>query len=174
MKKIISSLAAGTMMAVAFFGVNTFLMAASGGEDASRTVKGLDFKESEVKLSIEKAHAQVSPSVRAPACLDNYTTWNSSNTFTTGGDWSTWFVDPLAMPEGNSQQREIVDHFERDINGDGLMDYLVVDHSYAYGSVGVDRSDCVFLSNGSGWDLVYRCVARDASSPRYYGDCAAV
>lgn len=70
-------------------------------------------------------------------------------------------------------------NFQTDINGDGLPDYVYVYH-YPDSPSYYKMRDCVYLSNGQGWDLAYRCVVEPKSiSGRghpyrlvYYGDCA--
>jgi hypothetical protein len=173
MKKLLSSLAAGTIMAVAFFGVNTFLLAANSGAGTNLS-SIVEAQNSGLNLNIEKAHAYHPSGIANPTCTDNYSSWSSSNTFTTEADWSTWFVMILSMPNANSTYSDLTNNFERDINGDGLADYILVDHHYNYYTNFVEMTDCVFLSNGSGWDLAYKCVARSTASPKYYGDCADV
>ncbi|MBI5414697.1 hypothetical protein HZA38_04245 [Candidatus Peregrinibacteria bacterium] len=62
-----------------------------------------------------------------------------------------------------------------DINGDGLADYIYR-HHYLDNRYSVNQiNDCVFLNNGSGWDMVFKCSnLRDPATgqTRWYGDCA--
>jgi hypothetical protein len=57
-----------------------------------------------------------------------------------------------------------------DINGDGLVDLLYHD-SYWYSSKQYYYS-ALFLGNGNGFDLIYKC-AKDGDTNKYYGDCAS-
>lgn len=103
-----------------------------------------------------------------PQCLDNYLSWPSSTIFKSDSPWSTAFVPATDMPTGSNY---VMNNFERDLNGDGLADYMLVKHSNH--SNGIHTVDCVALSNGSGWEVVYRCFVDVTVSPaKFYGDCA--
>lgn len=115
-----------------------------------------------------------------PACSDNYTSWNSSTTFKANAPWSTTFmnsnpVNPNVSREGASDggSQKYYMNMTTDLNGDGLPDYMYINHyantTYNY----IDIKDCVYLNNGNGWDKAYSCVATyDSGSIKYYGDCA--
>lgn len=149
-----------------------------------------------------------SKEIANPTCLDNYESWQNSSYEKVNVDWNTNFLVPYSSGGIFTPLQQFID-----INGDGLLDYLYVNnqsqvlgYQYAYsnyGSVynhilvdGVEDQDqkwrykdsCVYLNNGAGWDLVYRCVVRPRtlssekignnshsySEPVFYGDCADV
>jgi len=95
--------------------------------------------------------------------------WRSSTTYKTDAPWSTAFMQkplsPVPGPGGGYFEYYYFDN-KTDINGDGLPDYVKV-HRDRVGSM----LDCVYLSNGQGWDLAYKCY-KAYSSDTYYGDCA--
>jgi hypothetical protein len=100
-----------------------------------------------------------------PQCLDNYTSWPQSSTFSAGGPWSTELIF-----SGN-YSHEITNQFT-DLNGDGLIDHIFLRNAGQLYSTN-RTSACVLLNNGNGWDLAYRCVATaNSSGATYYGDCA--
>ena len=112
-------------------------------------------------------------------CLHNYETWKKSNKFKADTPWSTAFMqghfgDHFALNNGSwtsKQATSYINNFERDINGDGLPDYVYVHHT-AVGDYTAMR-DCVHLSNGQGWSLAYRCVtSKESGGTYFYGDCA--
>ena len=133
-----------------------------------------------------------------PNCLDNYTSLPRSTKFK-DAPWSTFFIESTG---GKTIRGGVNDRFI-DLNGDGLLDYIYTIRSYKpicfnSSSRWVDCSkensqfyyntikDCVYLNNGNGWDLVYRCVS-DVSPKNdvpngeisgyvfyYYGDCADI
>ena len=72
------------------------------------------------------------------------------------------------MGSENDYSRYYYFNFQTDINGDGLPDYVYVCHYPD--SPSYKMLDCVYLSNGQGWDLAYRCVAYRNGT--FYGDCA--
>ncbi len=88
-----------------------------------------------------------------------YSNWDHSQKYK---DNSPWNVDFTVNSENGAYSR---DYFQ-DVNGDGLSDYI-----YYYNYLGL--KECVYLNNGSGWDLIYRCVGVRNSSGvwTYYGDC---
>ena len=122
-----------------------------------------------------------------PDCLDNYTTWNSSNTFNPNSEWSTHNI-----PKGSSSSHS--DPFTHkslfiDVNGDGLLDHYASSMYYTYSASNyfTDPSklggECLLLNNGKGWDVVYKCyrhrepdpnapTGSNQTRPIYYGDCA--
>ena len=69
------------------------------------------------------------------------------------------------------QEKNYMSNFDKDLNGDGLPDYIYIDRSHNQ-----YQRDCVFLSNGQGWSLAYRCLKINNQGTnykwRYYGDCA--
>lgn len=146
--------------------------------------------------------------IENPTCLDNYESWPSSSREKQNAKWSTDFLVPITIGQGAQDIQQFMD-----INGDGLLDYLYVNNQYqifgyeyhygSYGSSyshilidGVETQDkkwriknsCVYLNNGAGWDVAYRCVVstkhlrtetvgRDQHhyrEPVFYGDCADV
>jgi len=109
------------------------------------------------EIQMQSATASNSPT---PGCLDNYTSWHSSNTLKADSEWSTVLFDG----GGSTYQLS----FFQDINGDGLVDFITANHSDQYSFM----SDCVMLNNGhDGWDVVYRCVTSNYGQI-FYGDCA--
>ena len=117
------------------------------------------------------------------SCLDNYENWRKSTSFRANAPWSTAFIRDSNISSPNN--------FNTDLNGDGLVDYVYVAHSNVglcshYGSTGGcqkyidsyrEMQDCVYLSNGNGWNLAYRCVSEKEKVGQndivyYYGDCA--
>ena len=86
-------------------------------------------------------------------CLTNYSTWPSSSKFKHDVPWSTEKMYNVNNPS-----------LFTDLNGDGLVDYLYI---YNFDS-------CVLFNNGSGWDIVYKCltIQKPDYSWTYYGDCA--
>jgi hypothetical protein len=162
MKKFIRPIVAGFLAAATFFGV--------GG--AMEITKRSFFGAQDQGGLFDTANAQVASGETNPVCFDNYTSWYNSTTRKTTADWSTWFVGPYIGPGSSTTQLRIYNNFERDINGDGLPDYMFVDHNNQ--SIGYWRMfDCVYLSNGHGWELGYRCVAvKTLNVLTFYGDCA--
>ena len=119
-------------------------------------------KDSDQNKFVSTANATAPSGIGNPACTDNYLSWTNSTTFKTNTPWSTAFV---VAPTNT-----LTNGFERDINGDGLPDYVYVNHSANTASN--NEQDCVYLSNGTGWTKAYQCVAVAGTTPRYYGDCA--
>ncbi len=138
-----------------------------------------------------------------PNCLDNYENWPSSQHKKNNANWDLDFLIPT---QPNLELNQFMD-----VNGDGLLDYLYILNSqsvseYKYSSGmgsysytryfvdGVEIQDqkwhsqqaCVYLNNGSGWDLAYRCMMKNELirsewvgntaytdyEPMFYGDCA--
>lgn len=61
-----------------------------------------------------------------------------------------------------------------DLNGDGLPDYLYVEHGGEQNKI-LFANDIVFLNNGNGWDLAYFCSYREDThyhERQYRGHCA--
>ncbi|MCC6643176.1 hypothetical protein IT411_00320 [Candidatus Peregrinibacteria bacterium] len=166
--KIVKSMLAGVLAAAVFVG------AASGIEYVKKQVLPGENQNGNLILP-DIAMAQTPSGAANPICYDNYQSWNSSTTYKTDADWSTWFASSQFPNSGTSK---ITNNFERDINGDGLPDYMYVYHIYnsSSGYNYNQMSDCVYLSNGHGWDLAYRCfvIKPNTSTPvTYYGNCAA-
>jgi len=102
-------------------------------------------------------------------CFDGWENWKSSTEFKTDAAWSTAFMasNPISPNPGSTSNQYGYYYyfdFKTDINGDGLPDYV-----YAYHNSNFAIQDCVYLSNGQGWTLAYRCVFGDN---KFYGDCA--
>lgn len=118
-----------------------------------------------------------------PLCTIDYLKWESSNTRNPETPWSMHGFQ--ANP--NSQY---INTFFSDINGDGLMDYVHNKTQSGTASKNISggyeityftkEESCVYLNNGNGWDLVYKCKSNNESDgnggtlPVYYGDCAAL
>lgn len=163
--KIFKSIVAGALAAAIFVGVGSAI------ELGKKQLIPAESQSGNLILP-DIAMAQVQSGVANPICYDNYQSWNSSTTYKTDADWSIWFTSSAFPTSGFSK---ITNNFERDINGDGLPDYMYSYHYYnSTGSWNL-MNDCVFLSNGHGWDLAYRCVTnKSGSNPvTYYGNCAA-
>lgn len=157
MKNIIKPVLAGFISGALFFGVGA-VQIMKVGIPGNEPVGGTEI-----------ANAQIASGEQNPQCFDNYTTWYSSTTRKTNADWSTWFAITTVSPY------RLFNNFERDINGDGLPDYMWIDHATSNGANGM--RDCVYLSNGHGWTKAYQCVAIKANTNvatpvTYYGDCA--
>lgn len=161
MKKILHSLIVGLGTAVGltvFAAVYVFGQAAFIPEKNSGT-----FLDQLKSTFVDQADALLI-GITNPRCTDNYTSWPNSLTFKADSPWSTTFVIPQ-----DATTNITYNNFERDINGDGLNDYFYIKHVSS--GVNIQTFDCVYLSNGSGWQLAYRCVA--TGNPfKYYGDCA--
>lgn len=122
----------------------------------------------------EEAQAvYVHQNVPNPTCFDNYESWTSSDTFKADAPWSTAFMatHPMNPNSGNTSYGDYYYFdFNTDLNGDGLPDYIYAYHNYS-SSYNINYTiDCVYLSNGQGWDLAYRCIVK--SDGTFYGDCA--
>lgn len=123
-----------------------------------------------------------------PTCFDNFGNWPHSNNYTAAGQWNPSFVpmESYGFVSGNGTIDNSAKRREQfiDLNGDGLLDYLYVDHEYMRNQQGQQEirftRDCVYMNNGHGWDQTYRCKA-DVKIPvqggeidqNYWGDCAA-
>lgn len=111
-----------------------------------------------------------------PSCFDNHTTWDSSSTYKTS-DWNLDFI-PREKYDSDQPESWYTDEQFVDLNGDGLSDYIYKYSYYinAYGNKYTNDQTCVYLNNGSGFDVAYRCVAdvyyAPTESESYYGDCA--
>jgi len=113
--------------------------------------------------------------MKNPECLDNYESWKSSKRFKADAPWSTAFMEghfhnttvQISGHWTSYRDKYYFNNFDRDLNGDGLPDYVYVYH--APSNDFIYTRDCVYLSNGRGWDLAYRCVT---DSGKFYGDCA--
>lgn len=105
-----------------------------------------------------------------PTCIDNYQTWNSSNTYKQTSNWALGFVNTFNMPSSG-----VMNSLGQDLNGDGLVDYLFHQKISPIGSNTTASNaeyTCVYLNNGHGWDATYRCVSNGSTNPTFYGDCA--
>lgn len=110
-----------------------------------------------------------------PTCIDNYQSWNSSTVYKTTSDWNTSFMTSTViatLASAGSNALTPINQIQ-DLNGDGLPDYIY--HQKATDFVGSSataiEASCVYLNNGHGWDMTYRCVA-EPSTGKYYGNCA--
>ncbi len=163
--KIFKSIVAGALAAAIFVGVGSAIELTKNHLVASPE------NTSNNLILPNVAFAQTASGVAAPACYDNYQSWNSSTTIKTDSDWSTIFMPPYV---NTGSSNKYYNNFERDINGDGLPDYIFTYHYYQSTGSWNQMADCVYLSNGHGWDLAYRCVnTRVSSTVTYYGNCAA-
>lgn len=112
-----------------------------------------------------------------PSCIDNYTSWDHSNTFDSDAQWGIEFL-PADWDDGSSTPNYLDEQFV-DLNGDGLSDYI---YRYARWLTGAttrkDIYSCVLLNNGSGFDEAYKCRAiiylNGPQTQNYYGDCADI
>ena len=113
-------------------------------------------------------------------CFENL---ESSEKFKADAPWSTEFMqenfrnvtsiyssgwNSYSLHEG--KDRYLINNFDKDLNGDGLPDYVYINRSESR-----VKQDCVFLSNGQGWSPAYRCMKVQNSSTGkwiYFGDCA--
>jgi hypothetical protein len=113
------------------------------------------------------------------SCMDDYATWQHSNTFR---DNAPWNLDFIARRERKNNMIDNTTEQFVDLNGDGLSDYLY-DYRYLYSGSGTKMTHdetCVYLSNGNGYDLAYKCSADIVYMENYlpydrkdfYGDCA--
>jgi hypothetical protein len=112
-----------------------------------------------------------------PSCMDNWQTWNHSNTFHEGAPWNLDFIARKSYPSADDAPINTTEQFI-DLNGDGLSDYIY-DYRYyyvGYGNKYTKDQTCVYLSNGNGFDLAYHCYADiyylPTASQDFYGDCA--
>lgn len=106
--------------------------------------------------------------VKNPTCLDNYGTWKKSNVYTNKAKWNVDFIPHTGVTSNTSTQPSKDSFVE--LNGDGLPDYIYTERTNTpYNSTKYGGS-CVYLNNGSGFDLAYKCYAGTSSD--YYGDCA--
>lgn len=162
------------MLALGFVGVFGLVLA-TGLVKIEEAGKIIENKNLNLGFEIEGAHAQSTGVTHEnPACFDNYTSWTNSTTFKDEAAWSTHFT--AQRPTDGA----FINNFERDVNGDGLADYIYTKHlatqitgsNYYY-----KVWDCVYLSNGNGWDEAYKCVVikpDQYTGVTYYGDCADV
>jgi len=94
-------------------------------------------------------------------CHYGYQSWPSSNKYKK----TAWSTEELLI---QTNTPTLID-----LNGDGLLDYL-----FANNNEQTLRMSCVYLNNGTGWDLVHKCYAQgNPSDPRFppwkfWGDCA--
>ncbi len=93
-------------------------------------------------------------------CTDDYQEWPSSDTFKKS-NWSTEYFY-------NWYSSDFSGSYFNDINGDGLVDNFYMNRTD-------DRLwSCVYLNNGSGWDLAQKCYAKENNDAwTFWGDCAA-
>jgi hypothetical protein len=128
-----------------------------------------------------------------PTCLDNVMDLPHSGTYNPNNPWNPSFMpmeqqltSPEEWPNNPANNPEKRREQFIDLNGDGLLDYLYVFHEYSRnGAHQIHRrknQECVYLNNGQGWDLAYRCKAdvvipfdpEQEITQDYYGDCALV
>jgi len=99
-------------------------------------------------------------------CTSDHASWQNSEVYNAAADWNIMF-----MPQITAGQNETTSAIFTDLNGDGLTDY-------AYLANHNQPQACVYLSNGTGWDLVFRCYVDHLQGlpdpTRYYGDCAQI
>ncbi|MBN2086859.1 hypothetical protein JW758_00785 [Candidatus Peregrinibacteria bacterium] len=152
----------------------------------SKLVDTLDqifIEEQEGAESISMAIASDVPSGSIkPSCMDNYESWTHSNTFEEDAPWN---LDFIARGEIiGSMDNNVTEQF-LDLNGDGLMDYIYdLRWYYKYSTQTEYTKDrtCVYLNNGNGFDVAYKCYAdiyyvengQPSNNKDFYGDCAAV
>ncbi len=146
---------------------------------------------------VNEVLGQLEQDIPNPACLDNYDELPRSQEYDATHNWNLSFI-PFEPWTGTSRvngtQPAYFDspHPRReyfiDLDGDGLADYLYADHrSGEGGTLSRTSQECVYINNGHGWDVRYRCYSRvwleiwvDEEGQRqsairqdYYGDCAA-
>ncbi len=119
--------------------------------------------------------AQRASGVKNPTCLDNYLSWNNSTTYKTTSSWNTAFMTSsviATLASAGSNSLNPINQLQ-DINGDGLPDYVYLQkaNDFTGQNQAASEASCVYLNNGNGWTLTYRCVA-DPTSGKFYGDCA--
>ena len=105
-----------------------------------------------------------------PTCLDNFTTWKTSGTYKNNAKWNVDFM-PFNNPGANMPGIVSRESFV-DLNGDGLADYLFTERSPYLGNGAIMGGSCVYLNNGSGFNLAYKCYVDGSSTNKYHGDCA--
>lgn len=181
MKKFLHFLSGGLVFFVAgFFMISSYAGAIVRPEhpDANASVEE---ENPDNLFSINVANAQYANNNANPTCYDNYQSWTNSTTFKADAPWSTAFVSGMfGSTTGSTYGTNwVANNFERDINGDGLNDYVFVKHQNTYANGGANYTltvDCVYLSNGSGWEKAYRCVSENptGNTVKFYGDCAQV
>jgi hypothetical protein len=116
-----------------------------------------------------KSNAYAAGGMPNPTCVDNHTAWNSSTTFKTDSAWSSVFMVSTYANGTTQPLNQLID-----LNGDGLPDYIYSQHTYTTTPIRFNyMNDCIYLNNGNGWDLTYRCVVSTNNAEAvYYGDCA--
>ena len=115
----------------------------------------------------------------------SYLLWESSFVRKNNMEWDSAIFPSIYANQEIGMPRQLAD-----INGDGLIDYISIRRSYVpsyspYYDNGVlvagylSEESCVALNNGTGWDIVFRCVVDMEQIPDtstynivYYGDCA--
>lgn len=114
-------------------------------------------------------------------CTDGFKSWKQSSSLNSNAPWNLLFMKRRFYGNGFVEPDFENEHFI-DLNGDGLVDYLFSrkQNSKANGTNYSDNQSCVYINNGDGFDLVYKCVYLTTSTntnPNYtgtfYGDCAA-
>lgn len=171
-------IASMVLILAGFYLLNNYLTVTATLAAQSKTSSTVDTVQDDKNLfAINVAHAQQGTGSLNPTCVDNYQSWPNSSTFKTDVPWSTAMVPPwggtLNQPQ-NGAITKIVNDFQRDINGDGIADFVYVERNTNVIYNGNVMRDCVYLSNGAGWEKVYQCVATQTNPPRFYGDCAQV
>ena len=114
------------------------------------------------------------PNIPNASCLDNLSLSSvGSNVFNPNTTYSILFM---------REQNYLRNSQLQDINGDNLPDFLLFKHSRGGSTTettfGADG--CVYLNNGSGWDLVFQCMSETTTNnstgqviaQHYKGDCA--
>lgn len=111
-------------------------------------------------LAFSANFTSATPGIDEPplACAQVY--WANLPSSSTYKD-SDWFPNFL----GNEAETQLID-----LNGDGLVDAI-----YRNQGSSISKISCVWLNNGSGWDLVHQCaMKKDNGVWTFYGDCADV
>lgn len=106
------------------------------------------------------------PVIRNESCMQALNFWNQwSETYNENASYDFLFMKDQERLRGSVFQ---------DLNGDGLPDYIIFNHQ----GTGTMKG-CVYLHNGSGWDLVFQCQSEvilnqqgQVVTERYKGDCA--
>lgn len=177
MKKLIKYLplpvAAAVLFAVIFY-IPSFaetVTATSIEQQVGRLATALDGLLIQKKQPAMSQTISFSQGVNNPTCLDNFFTWKTSGTYKNNAKWNVDFM-PFINSGANMPGTMSRESFA-DLNGDGLPDYIYLERSpYLSGSGTIIGGSCVYLNNGSGFNLTYRCYVDGNSPNQYHGDCA--
>ena len=179
--KYISAVALTSLLLVVIFSQTSFaetVTANSIEQQIGRLTTVLEkmlVREKEPKDMTQLADASTN-AIDNPTCVDGYMTWKGSNTYKKTAKWNVDFI-PSTGVSNNSSYNPKKEYFT-DINGDGLPDYIFARRDDYLNNNIRNGGTCVYLNNGSGFDLVYKCYVRGdfknstQNYKIYYGDCA--